>query len=533
MTTMNELTVNVNLYGKEVGVLSWNDNRGLAEFQYYPKFLRGGLDVAPITMPLKKTSPDFVHIFPANRNECFKGLPGMIADSLPDKYGNEIINAWFAAHGIADAQVTPLDRLCYIGNRAMGALEFEPSRNIRELGESTVLRMDSLVSLADKVYRDREAFRENIRQEDKAILDILKVGTSAGGAKPKALIALNENTNEVRSGQVKAPEGFTYWLLKFDGTTFVENGEKIDASKGISNIEYAYYKMACSCNIRMTECRLLEEQDSFHFMTKRFDRLDNGEKIHSQTLAAIAHYDRDSLHSYEEGFRVIRKLGLGYNEMEQFFRRMVFNIVSRNHDDHTKNHSFLMDREGRWYLAPAYDLCYTYSPHGKWTSVHQMSVNGKRDGFTWEDLAETGRRMDIKNPDIIIGNIVEVVSRWNHYAKDCGVYENHAKLIAENHRLLSPPERLRIKKPLLDCKEQKSTPQERKRISDISIYTNQSGTKFFIRCKIDGQQQMSNEIDRKEYMEYMNGRLSIMDIALKNYQEELKNNEHSIKGLKI
>lgn len=439
---MNELLVEVRLYDTKVGLLSWNERRGLAEFQYYPEFMRRGLEVSPIVMPIRNSSQDIVYAFPSNRNNSFHGLPGMVADSLPDKYGNEIIDAWFAAHGIAEADVTPLDRLCYIGSRAMGALEFYPSKDIKELDESTVLRMESLVDLADKVYKDRAAFRESIRQEDKAILDILRIGTSAGGAKPKAIIALNEQTEEVRSGQVRAPEGFTYWLLKFDGTTFNENGMKIDHPKGIGNIEYAYYRMAKDCGIEMTECRLLQEGDSYHFMTKRFDRTDSGEKIHMQTLAAIAHYDRDSLHSYEAAFRILRKLGLGYGEAEQFFRRMVFNVVARNHDDHTKNHSFLMDRQGKWRLAPAYDLCYSYSPAGKWTSVHQMSINGKRDGFVWKDLSEVGRGMDVKNADAVIEEVVHTVSLWNTYAKDCGVHENHARLIAENHRLMSKQRRL-------------------------------------------------------------------------------------------
>ena len=433
---MNELIVDVKLYGKKVGLLSWNEKRELAEFQYYPEFFRSGLDVSPIIMPLKSSMRDFVYTFPNNRNNCFHGLPGMIADSLPDKYGNEIIDSWFAAHGIAEVKVTPLDRLCYIGTRAMGALEFYPSKDIKELNESTVLRMDSLVKLADKVFKDRAAFRESILQEDKNILDILKIGTSAGGAKPKAIVAFNEETNEVRSGQVKAPEGFTYWLLKFDGTTFNENGSKIDHPKGIGNIEYAYYKMALDCGIKMMESKLLEEGDSFHFMTKRFDRTDTGDKIHMQTLAAIAHYDRDALHSYEAAFRVMRKIGLNYSEMEQFYRRMVFNVVARNHDDHTKNHSFLMDKNGSWKLSPAYDLCYSYSPTGKWTAVHQMSINGKQDEFTWADISEVGKSMDIKNADSIIEEIVDTVSLWNKYVKDCGVRPEHAAIIEKNFCLL-------------------------------------------------------------------------------------------------
>ncbi len=434
---MNELIVDVKLYGRKVGLLSWNEKRELAEFQYYPEFFRNGLDVSPIIMPLKSSMRDFVYTFPNNRNNCFRGLPGMIADSLPDKYGNEIIDSWFAAHGIAEAKVTPLDRLCYVGTRAMGALEFYPSKNIKGLNESTVLRMDSLVKLADKVFKDRAAFRESIMQEDKNILDILKIGTSAGGAKPKAIVAINEKTKEIRSGQVKAPEGFTYWLLKFDGTTFNENGSKIDHPKGIGNIEYAYYKMALDCGIKMTESKLLEEGDSFHFMTKRFDRTDSGDKIHMQTLAAMAHYDRDALHSYEAAFRIMRKIGLNYSEMEQFYRRMVFNVVARNHDDHTKNHSFLMDRNGNWKLAPAYDLCYSYSPTGKWTSVHQMSINGKQDEFIWADISAAGKSMDIKNADAIIEEIVDTVSQWHKYVKECGVRPEHAAIVEKNLCLLT------------------------------------------------------------------------------------------------
>ena len=401
----------------------------------------------------------------------------------------------------------------------MGALEFYPSRDIKELNESTVLRMESLVDLADKVFRDREAFKENIRQEDKAILDILKVGTSAGGAKPKALIAIDERTNEVRSGQVKAPEGFTYWLLKFDGTTFEETGEKIDHPKGRGNIEYAYHKMAVDCNIQMTECRLLQERDSYHFMTKRFDRTDNGEKIHSQTLAAIAHYDRNALHSYEEAFLVMRKLGLNYDEMEQFFRRMVFNVISRNHDDHTKNHSFLMDRKGKWTLSPAYDICYAYSPKGQWTDTHQMSINGKKDNFKWSDLTEVGSRMDIKNTDYIIGEIVDVVSRWKEYAKNCGVHENHANLIANNHRLLLPPEKIIQKKVKNESVNTNSSNERKERISDITIIKSAMETK--IRCKIDGNWQMGENLSQKDKKRYEEVKLSGNKSDIANLKAEL------------
>lgn len=504
---MNDLLVDVVLYEQKVGTLAWDENRGLADFQYNPNYLKNGLDIAPLTMPIASTSRENVYAFPQNRNACFMGLPGLIADALPDKYGNQIIDEWFAAQGVAVSQITPLDRLCYIGTRAMGALEFFPNKDIKGLNDSTILRIESLVDLADKVYKDREAFRENIRQHDKTILDILKIGTSAGGAKPKAIIALNEMTNEVRSGQVMAPYGFTYWLLKFDGTTFNENGYKIEHPKGISNIEYAYYKMAVDCGISMSECRLLQERDSYHFMTKRFDRTEKGEKIHMQTLAAMAHFDRDTRHSYEEGFAVLRRLGLNFEAMEEFYRRMVFNVIARNHDDHTKNHSFLMDKTGKWSLAPAYDLCYSYSPTGRWTSIHQMSINGKQDEFSWTDLSEVGRKMDVKNVDSIIERTVEVVSAWNKYAKDCGVYDNHRELIGKNHRLLS------AKKTQL--------PDNGYQFTDITVSSDSSQNKFFIRCKVNGIQQSGIALTAKERKTYESLVLTDNQSLLDKYKLEL------------
>ena len=270
-----------------------------------------------------------------------------------------------------------------------------------------------------------------IRQNDKTILDILKVGTSAGGAKPKAIIAYNEQTGEVRSGQVPAPEGFSYWLLKFDGGTYSEHHEITDNPRGIGNIEYAYHKMATACGISMSECRLLPEGDCNHFMTRRFDRTLSGEKIHMQTAAAIAHLDRDVRHSYEELFGVLRRLGLHYKDSEQLYRRMVFNVIARNHDDHTKNFSFLMDREGRWSLAPAYDLCYSYNPGGRWTSRHQLSLNGKTDGFTRRDLLAVAQAVGLRDADHIIEDVRASVAAWPDVAKDCLVRKEHIEAIGK------------------------------------------------------------------------------------------------------
>lgn len=428
---MNEIPViQIYLWGKMVGAMSWDSIRGYADFQFDERFRKSGLDLAPIMMPLAKSR--FVQSFATHaRSKCFQGLPGLVADALPDKFGNQLITEWFAQQGKAEEMITPLDRLCYVGKRAMGALEFVPAVNVEGVGESTEIYIRELMSLSNKIFKERDAFQELIRQKDKSILDILKVGTSAGGAKPKAIIAYNESTHEVRSGQVPAPEGFGYWLLKFDGGTYSEHNEISDNPQGIGNIEYAYYRMATACGIDMSECRLLEEDGLHHFMTRRFDRTQKGEKIHMQTAAGIAHLDRDVRHSYEELFGILRKLNMNYRDFDQLYRRMVFNVIARNHDDHTKNFSFLMDQNGKWSFAPAYDLCYSYNPKGKWTSRHQLSLNSKTDDFTREDLLTVARNMGIRNSTEIIEQIMTVVSNWNQIAVDSGVREDHIRQIQE------------------------------------------------------------------------------------------------------
>jgi serine/threonine-protein kinase HipA len=334
--------------------------------------------------------------------------------------------------GLPVGEITPLERLCYVGQRAMGALEFEPSKSSALLNESTEIYIDELTRLAEDIFTKREAFQERMFQEDKTILDILRVGTSAGGAKPKAIIAYNEQTNEVRSGQVKAPDGFGYWLLKFDGVTYSEHDSITENPKGIGNVEYAYYKMAQACGIEMAECRLLTENSNHHFMTRRFDRTDSGNKIHMQTVAGLAHLDRDQRHSYEEVFGIIRKMNLPMEASLQLFRRMVFNVVARNNDDHTKNFSFLMDQQGCWKLAPAYDICYSYKPGGRWIGQHQLSLNGKQDGFTRLDLSTVGERMGIRRCGEIIDEVTHAVSKWRSIAQDCGVRESHINEIEKN-----------------------------------------------------------------------------------------------------
>ena len=429
-----DTVLKVTLWGNDIAAVVWDRETESATIEFYESFANRQLDIAPLTMPLEDIlRGERIFNFSSNRGKTFKGLPGMLADSLPDDYGNKILDEWFASKGMSISEFTPLDRLCYIGKRGMGALEYEPANNDKALNESSRIEIEQLMELARDVLNQREAFQANIQKENKAILDILKVGTSAGGAKPKAIIAFNEKSKEIRSGQVKAPEGFSYWLLKFDG---IEDNKLKDNPVGIGRIEYAYYNMAKDCGIDMSESKLLEEGKFAHFMTKRFDRMDNGEKLHTQTLCAMAHFDRDGRYSYEQAFQTMRRLHLSYPEMEQMYRRMVFNVIARNHDDHTKNHSFVMSSKGEWRLAPAYDLCYSYSPSGKWTSMHQMSLNNKRDEFNYSDLVSVAKNTGIRNSNQVIEQIVDTVSHWNKYASDVSVNPLYIKQIEKNFILL-------------------------------------------------------------------------------------------------
>jgi len=428
---MKNLIVNVKLWNKDVGSLIWESKNDVAIFEYDDKFLKSGLEIAPIIMPSKNAKGNTFRFF-ENKNSCFKGLPGIFADALPDKFGTQIITEWYAMKGLS-YDISPLDNLCYVGKRGMGALEFEPSDTFGRDDVSSLVNIGELSELSRKVLNDRNEFRASLENAQGSILDILKIGTSAGGAKPKAIIAFNPQTKEVRSGQIKAPEGFGYYLLKFDG---VEDVHVSDNPIGVGNIEYAYYKMAKDCKINMMHSELLIEGEHSHFMTQRFDRTLDGEKIHIQTLAAIGHLNRDITCSYEQGFEVIRKLNLPYPEAEEFYKRMVFNVMSRNHDDHTKNHSFMMNKEGKWSLAPAYDLCYSYSSTGQWTAQHQMSLNGKRSNFEYSDLVAVAKKMEIKDYDKIIGNIAEVISKWKGYAIDAGVKNDHLINIQNNLLIL-------------------------------------------------------------------------------------------------
>jgi serine/threonine-protein kinase HipA len=427
-----ETALKITLWGEDVAAIVWDDEREYAILEFFDSFRNTTWDIAPLTMPLSDIQRgERLFSFPAHRNKTFKGMPGLVADSLPDDYGNSVIDEWFASKHM-DIAITPLDRLKYMGKRGMGALEYEPSESIAGLNESAHIKMDELTALAKKVLTQREQFSMHVKKSNVSLIDLFRVGTSAGGAKPKAIIALNDKTHEVRSGQVKAPRGFSYWLLKFDG---IEGGKIKDNPLGIGSIEYAYYKMASACGIDMTESRMLCEGDYAHFMTKRFDRTDTGEKLHTQTLCAIAHFDRDERFSYEQIFRTMRRLYLPHTAMEQMFRRMVFNVTARNHDDHTKNHSFIMNQSGQWSLAPAYDLCYAYSPSGQWTNRHQLSLNGKRDYFTLRDLLAVAEQSDVIRAHEIIQQITETVSHWRDYAREAGVKPEYTAQIEKALRL--------------------------------------------------------------------------------------------------
>lgn len=428
----------VRLWDRRIAAVSLADAAGVAAFQYDPEFVQSGVELSPIVMPL---SPR-IYSFPSLPRVSFHGLPGLVADSLPDKFGNALIDAWLATQGRTPASFDPVERLCYIGKRGMGALEFAPATGPRPR-RSARIRVDALVALASEVLTHRNAIRGSFTQRHRSetLEEILRVGTSAGGARAKAIIAWNPETNEVRSGQVTAPEGFGYWILKFDGVSGNRDKE-VEDPKGYTVIEYAYSLMARAAGIEMTECRLLEEGGRRHFMTRRFDRGSDGGKIHMQSLAALAHFDFNSAgaHSYEQAFEVIKRLKLPMQAVEQQFRRMVFNVVARNQDDHVKNIAFLMNQQRLWSLAPGFDLTYAYNPDGRWTKQHQMTINGKQEEFTLEDFRACAASAGLKRgrAEAILDEVRAAVARWPKYAEEAEVRPSQRDSIRSTLRLDFP-----------------------------------------------------------------------------------------------
>ena len=428
----------INLWGREVAAVSWLPEEGFAVFQYDPEFALSGIELSPLVMPL---SPD-PYSFPALPRTTFKGLPGMLADALPDKYGDRLINAWLAEQGRRPESFNPVERLCYVGTRGMGALEFKPAlmgsnRRARKVEVANLVRLANLV-LNEKASLEGVLEGEN---DIAAIDDILRVGTSAGGARAKAILAWNQSTGEFRHGQIDAGDGFEHWLMKFDGIDNNRDKEEPDP-QGFGLIEYSYYLMATAAGIEMTPCRLHHEGGRSHFMTRRFDRPvdENGvtHKLHMQSLCALQHYDFNDPrgYSYEQAILTIRELGIGALALEQQFLRAVFNIIARNQDDHVKNIAFLMDQAGEWTLSPAFDVNYSYNPSGDWTGQHQMSLNSKRDGFAMADLLAFAETASIKpaKAKTLISNISEVVANWPQYAQDAGVDDETTRRIGNARR---------------------------------------------------------------------------------------------------
>ncbi|MEB2785478.1 type II toxin-antitoxin system HipA family toxin [Algoriphagus persicinus] len=411
------------IWDKLAGAVLWDESEQLGSFEFNPDFIRAGLDISPVKLPLSQGRR--IYRFPELRKsrgevlDTFKGLPGLLADMLPDRYGNQLINAWLTQNGREADSLNPVEQLCFIGKRGVGALEIRPSLRNESIKASS-LEIDSLVNIAGKILNSREGFQSNLTgEEQSALSDILKIGTSAGGARAKAVIAYNSKTGKVKSGQVKAPPGFSYWIIKFDGV----HDSQFGATLGYGRVEMAYYLMALAAGIEMSECRILEENGRAHFITKRFDRKVNGQKVHMQSLCGLRHFDFNQVgdFSYEQVFETMRMLRLSYPEAEQMFIRMVFNVLARNCDDHTKNFAFLMDQTGKWMLSPAYDICYAYRPGSLWVSAQSLMVNGKREEIQNSDFLEVARKMNIKKPEEKIEAVVTAIRRWKEFAEEAKV----------------------------------------------------------------------------------------------------------------
>jgi serine/threonine-protein kinase HipA len=410
-------TAFVNIWGVIVGAVAWDEEQELGFFEYDSAFIKHEWGLSPLKMPIN--SRQRVFSFPENRPtrnsefNTFKGLPGLLADVLPDKYGNQLINVYLAQQGRPENSMNPVEQLCFIGTRGMGALEFEPT-TLKPKANTSRLEIDNLVEVAQKMLYNREAFQADLKKdEEQAVKQLISIGTSAGGARPKAIIAYNDKTKEVRFGQTKVPKDFEHWLIKLDGVSDVQLGD----SHGYGRVEMAYYLMAKEAGINMMPCKLLEENGRAHFMTKRFDR-DNNTKHHVQTFCAIKHFDFNEVNSfsYEQLFQTMRELRLPYTDAEELFKRMVFNVLARNCDDHTKNFAFLLKQGGDWQLAPAYDICHAYRPDSQWVSQHALSINGKRKDIDVNDFLTVAKAMNIKNFQKIMGQIDQAVSKWELFA---------------------------------------------------------------------------------------------------------------------
>lgn len=420
----------VYLWGTRIGYVVQENYHSIARFNYDEKFLKSHIEIAPIMMPLAHR----VYSFPNLSMDSFKGLPGLLADSLPDKFGTKLIERYLSDSGRDISTFSSIEKLCYVGQRGMGALEYVPANKDIDMSGTSV-DIDALTKLASDILTERKKLR--IDKSESAMSQLINVGTSAGGARAKVVIAWNEETNDIISGQIEAGKGYQYWLLKFDG---IENnkdkGDKADGPE-YTKIEYAYYLMAKDAGIDMNECRLYKENGKHHFMTKRFDREETtGNKIHMQSLGAMAHYDYNEpgTHSYEQAAQIMYKIGLDQREIEKLYRRMVFNVIARNQDDHVKNISFLMDRKGKWSLSPAYDVTYAYDKSNMWLAKHQMSINGKTENHNLDDILMSGKQMNISKAKAlnIIEGVENAVVKWDKFAEQAEIKEEIYNEIKSN-----------------------------------------------------------------------------------------------------
>lgn len=409
----------IKIWNELIGAIAYDGSTGISSFEFDSNFLKLNWNLSPIKMPLLNANK-LIFSYPELRNsQTFKGLPGLLADILPDRYGNALINTWLSKHGRPTNSLNPVETLCFIGSRGIGAIEIEPAFP-KDNQKASKLEINSLIEISEQILSGRKNFETNLAEnEEKALIDVLKIGTSAGGTRAKAVISFNPESNEIRSGQTDAPKGFSQWLIKFDGVTDKQFG----VSSGYGRVEMAYYYMAIDAGIEMSECYLLEENNRAHFMTKRFDRGPNNEKVHMQSFCALQHYDFNEvgMYSYEQLFETMRLLRLPYPQAEQIYRRMVFNVMARNCDDHTKNFAFLMDKSGKWRISPAYDICHAYRPESEWVSKHALSINGKRSEFDKSDFINVAQKMNIKKAGQIIEQIAVTVSNWGFYADKVNV----------------------------------------------------------------------------------------------------------------
>lgn len=419
----------VRIWGQQVGAVLWDDDQQIGSFEYTPEFRDSGMPLAPLTMPL---GPG-VFRFPELERASYHGLPGMLADSLPDQWGNELIDMWLAQTGRSRDSFSSVERLCYVGSRGMGALEYRPALHKR--GRTAVsVDVDRLADLAADVLASRTTVA--VELSDDGLDELLRIGTSAGGARAKALVAWNRETGEIRSGQAELPNGFSHWILKFDGVG--SSNRDLKDPQGYGRVEYAYHHMAAAAGVALPEAHLhVDGAGRAHFLTRRFDRTAAGEKIHTQTLAAVAHYDfnRSGAYSYEDAMSVLLRLEAPLSDVEEQYRRMVFNIVARNQDDHTKNITYIMSKQGRWRLGPAYDVIWAYNPSGEWTSHHQMTVAGKRDEFRRRDLEDVSRVFGLRDPGRIIDQVLEAAANWPTYASAAEVPDTLHSRIQKSLRL--------------------------------------------------------------------------------------------------